>query len=59
MDMILYTDEIIKLVSCQQHYACTSVFLLLALCLWSFSFHMKVCIFSLTVPTLIAFTLTQ
>ena len=50
--MILYTDEIIKLVSCVQHHACISVFPLLALCLWSFSFHMKVCIFLLTVPTL-------
>ena len=53
-----YTDEIIKLVSCLQHHACISVLPLLALCLWSFSFHMKVCIFSLPIPTLIAFTLT-
>ena len=34
MDMILYKNEIIKLVSCLQHHACTSVFPLLAL--WPF-----------------------
>ena len=55
----MYTDEIIKLVSCVQHHAGISVFPLLALCLWSFSFHMKLHIFTThTVPTLIAFTLT-
>ena len=34
MDMILYKNKIIKLVSCLQHHACTSVFPLLAL--WPF-----------------------